>query len=279
MKRQFVEIRNGMLDLAKTLLGLGNDEVAVEAGDVIDRDAFRASGFAFVEVGAVAEAFYFHLVCHGEYTLGTFRLALRKEVQRSDFRRGEEHGRGVFAGGNARSTSNAGGGVKCFVSFVLFNLNVVGIRCGTSADVYITASGDDAVKSSTVNDEVTKDRECLSAEGLNPDGVAILELAHVELAGGDFALRTVRYAVNGQRAHAANAFTAIVVKVDGFLVVGDESFIDDIEHFQEGGVLGDIGRFVGFDAAFGLGIFLTPDLEGKIEGFSHNESFLLSRLS
>lgn len=268
-----------VLALEETFFGLGDDEVAVEAGDVVNRDALRAGGFAFVEVGAVAESFGFHLAGHGENAFGAFGLSLGKEVQRGDFSRGEEHGRGVFTGCYASTASDAGGGVKRFISLVFFNRDVVGVRCGACADVYITAGGDDAVKSRAVDHEVAQDGECLGAERFDPDGVAVFELAHVELAGGDLAFGAVRHTIDGQRAHAANAFSAVVVEVDRFLVVGDESFVDDVEHFQEGAVFRDVVRLVGFDTAFGLRVFLAPDFEGKIEGFGHGKSFLLSRLS
>lgn len=196
MRGQSAKSRNRCL-LAKPLLGLGHDEVAVEAGDVIDRDAFRAGGFAFVKVGAVAETFHFHLIGHGKNALGAFGLALGKEVQRSDFRRGEEHGGGIFAGCHAGTASDAGGGVKRFIRLVLFNRDVVGVGGGTCAHVDVPAGGDDAVKRGAVDDEVAQNRECLGAEGFDPDRIAVLELAHVELAGRHLAFGTVGNAVDG----------------------------------------------------------------------------------
>ena len=58
----------------EAFLGVGSHEVAVEAGDVVHADAFRAGSFTFILVRAVAEAFRFHLLHHGQDALGTFRL-------------------------------------------------------------------------------------------------------------------------------------------------------------------------------------------------------------
>ena len=44
--------------------------------------------------------------------------------------------------------------------------------------------GDDAVEGAAVDDEVLDDRERLRAPGLDRERVAVLEAAHVELAGG-----------------------------------------------------------------------------------------------
>ena len=53
----------------ETFLGVGSHEVAVEAGDVVHADAFRAGSFTFILVRAVAEAFRFHLLHHGQDAL------------------------------------------------------------------------------------------------------------------------------------------------------------------------------------------------------------------
>ena len=72
-------------------------------------------------------------------------------------------------------------------------------------------------------------------------------------------------AVDGQRAGAADALAAVVVEVDRLLALVDEAFVDDVEHFEEGGLLGDVLGIVGFDAALVLGAGLAPDFEGEIE--------------
>ena len=82
----------------EAFLGVGPHEVAVEAGDVVHADAFRAGGFTFILVRAVAKAFRFHLLHHGQDALGAFRLALREQIEVGDLGGREQHGRGIFAG-------------------------------------------------------------------------------------------------------------------------------------------------------------------------------------
>ena len=64
----------------ETFLGVGSHEVAVEAGDVVHADAFRAGSFTFILVRAVAEAFRFHLLHHGQDALGTFRQKAMEQL-------------------------------------------------------------------------------------------------------------------------------------------------------------------------------------------------------
>ena len=71
--------------------------------------------------------------------------------------------------------------------------------------------------------------------------------------------------VNGHRAHSADSLAAIVVEVNRVFAVLDESFVDDVDHFEEGSRCRDFLGLVRFDTAFGIGIFLTPDFESEIE--------------
>ena len=66
---------------------------------------------------------------------------------------------------------------------------------------------------------------------------AVIEMAHVKLAGGGAVVAAVRDAVDHQRAHAADAFAAIGVKGDRFLAFGDQPFVHHVEHFEERHVL------------------------------------------
>lgn len=101
----------------ETFLGVGSHEVAVEAGDVVHADAFRAGSFTFILVRAVAEAFRFHLLHHGQDALGTFRLALRQQIEMGDLGGGEQHGGGVFTGGHAGAAADAGAASKAASAF------------------------------------------------------------------------------------------------------------------------------------------------------------------
>ena len=182
---------------ANGLSGAGNHVVAVQLGNVIHRDTLRAGGLALVLVGAVTEAEGIHLAHHGEHTLVLLGLALGKKVEVSSLGGGEEHGGAVLAAGHAGTTAHACGGVESGVGRLLAHGHVVGVGSRTGADVHETAGSDDVVQSGTVYHEVAQQREGLGAEGFNPDGVAILELTHVELAGGHL-LAAVRHTVDGE---------------------------------------------------------------------------------
>ncbi|SHM14637.1 hypothetical protein SAMN05444266_106526 [Chitinophaga jiangningensis] len=54
----------------------GVDELAVQAGDVSERDFFRTFSFAGTSVGTATETFFIHLRHHVECTGSFFRLAL-----------------------------------------------------------------------------------------------------------------------------------------------------------------------------------------------------------
>ena len=91
--------------------------------------------------------------------------------------------------------------------------------------------------------------------------VAVLEAAHVELADGRAAVRSVRHAVDEEPAGAADALAAVRVERDRILALRDQPFVDDVEHLEEGHVGRDVlGRVVDEPPrAFGPG--LPPDFQ------------------
>lgn len=91
-----------------------------------------------------------------------------------------------------------------------------------------------------------------------------MELAHVELAGGHFGIRTVRLAVDMQRTHATDTLTAVVVERHRFFALVYQVVVQDIEHFEERRVFGDIVHLVRLEPAFCLGVRLTPYLKFEI---------------
>ena len=93
----------------EAFLGVGPHEVAVEAGDVVHADAFRA-GRLHIHTGSCscqslplpsASSWY-------QDALGTFRLALRQQIEMGDLGGGEQHGGSVFTGGHACAAADAG---------------------------------------------------------------------------------------------------------------------------------------------------------------------------
>ena len=250
-------------------LGSASDHVvAVELGNVVYADTLRASGFALVKVGAVAETEGVHLAHHGKNALVLFGMALGQQIEVSSLGRGEEHGSAVLAAGYASTTADASSGVESGVGCLLADGRVVSVRSSTGANVHKTAGGDDGVQSGTVYHQVTQQRESSSAEGLNPNGVAVLELAHVQLAGS-YLLAAMGNTIDGEGAHTANTFTAVVVEVDGLLALVNEFFVYDVKHLKERSFIRNVLSLVGFDAALSLSGLLAPNLERKIK-ICHN---------
>ena len=113
----------------------------------------------------------------------------------------------------------------------------------------IAAGRDDAVEGAAVHDQVLDDREGLGAPRLQVQLVAILEVAHVELAERRAGQRAVRHAVDHAAAHAADAFAAIVVERHRLLALRDQVLVEHVEHLQERHVLVDVRDFVAHHAA------------------------------
>ncbi len=248
-----------LIDGLEEVFDLGGGVVAVELCDHIESDAFGADCLAFADVGATAEAFVVHGADHHEGAAVFFDLTLREAVHVGDFGGGKEHRGSVGTGGDAGATTDTGGGIHRGVGGLFWNGNGVGIDGATGAGGDEAAGLDDAVEGTAIDDEVFDDGQGLGAPGLDGDGLAVFEMAHVELAGGGLLLGTVGDAVDGEGAHPADAFAAIVIKGEGFLSLCYEVLTEEVEHFEKGGILGDVVELVIFEAALVEGAFLTPN--------------------
>jgi len=253
-----------LLDPHEGFLRRGEGVVAIQFGDPANADFFRAGSFTLILVGAVAEAFFVHLADHAEGASVFFRLALGQGVKLAGFGRNKEHGTGIFAGGDTGATTNAGSGVHGGISDFFSNEDAVGVRGGTCTDGHETTRLLNAIKSTAVDHEVFDDREGFGAEWLDPNGVAIAEFTHVKLAGRCSFFRAVGDAVDGHGAHAADAFTAIMVKGHGIAAILNQALIDDVHHLQEGGMIGDLTSLNILEMT-GLTLILTPDFELEVE--------------
>src|SRR5947207_1389866 len=80
---------------------------------------------------------------------------------------------------------------------------------------------------------VLDERKCSRAPRLDPDLIAVLEVPHVELAGGRSAEGSVRNAVDHHAARSADALAAVVLEVNGLFALSAELFVDHVEHLQE----------------------------------------------
>ena len=244
--------------------GAGDHVVAVELGDIVHGDTLRASRLALVLVGAVAEAEGIHLTHHSEHTLVLLRVALGQQIEVRRLGGGEEHGGAVLAAGHASAATNARGGIESGIRRLLAHGHIVGVRRSPGTDIHKAAGGDNLVQRRAIDNEVAQQWEGFGTEGLNPDRIAVLELAHVQLAGRHL-LAAVGHTVDGERTHAADALAAVVIEVDGFLAFVDKLLIHNIEHLEERSFVRDVLRLVGFNAALGLSVLLPPDLERKIK--------------
>ena len=145
------------------------------------------------------------------------------------------------------------------------NRNGIGIGNATRGGADVTSRLDDLVESGAVHHQVADDGEGLGAPRLNPDVVAILELAHVELAGGDAVVVAMGSAVDVESAHAANALAAVVVEAHGMCdAVVDKPLVQDVEHLKEGTIRRDVIDGVGLEMALGAGVLLTPYMQCEV---------------
>lgn len=86
----------------------GFDKLAVETGDVAQRDVFGTFGGAGTGVGAVAEAELVHLLDHGAGTALALYLTLGQKSELAYLGRYEKHSRAVLAGSDACAAADAG---------------------------------------------------------------------------------------------------------------------------------------------------------------------------
>ena len=95
------------------------------------------------------------------------------------------------------------------------------------------------------------------------------------LAGGDRLFVGVGNAVDGEGAHAADSFSAVVVEVNGVTAIVDDAFIDDVEHLKEGGRGRNVVGWIGFDMTLNIRTCLAPNFKSEIHA---NKGMELRRL-
>ena len=174
---------------------------------------------------------------------------------------GKEHCGGVGTGGYAGSATDASGGIHGGVGGLLGDGDGVGVYCATGAGRDKPTGLNDAVQGGTIDYEILDYGQGFGAPRLDGDGLTVLKVAHMELAGGGLFFGTVWNAVDGKGAHTANAFAAVVVKGEGFLSLCDELFAKEVEHFKEGGIFGDFIELVFLEAALVERALLAPYAE------------------
>ena len=245
------------------------DPLAVEAGDVLAFDLLGAFGFAGVGVGAAAEPEFVHTADHLLDALVGLDLSLGQHGEVSHLGTDEKHGAGVLTGCHAGAAADAFGGIHCHIGETFGDGDGVGVGHTAGGDADVAAGLDNLVESTAVHDEVADDGEGFGTPGFDPDFVAVVELTHVELAGGDAVVVAVGTTVDVESAHAADAFTTVVVEAYGVgYIVVDQLLVEDVEHFEERTLWRYVADLVGLEATLGLGVLLTPYMKGKIHFIS-----------
>ena len=173
----------------------------------------------------------------------------------------KQHRTGVFAGSHTCTAADARCRIHGHISIVLWTGDGVGIRDAARGGADVASCLDDLVEGGAVHHKVADDGEHLGTPRLDPDVVAVIEFAHVKLAGGDAIVVAMGAAVDIESAHAADAFSAVVVKAYGVRdAVVDEPLVQDVEHLKERALRRDVVDGVGLEMALGAGVLLTPNM-------------------
>ena len=118
----------------------------------------------------------------------TIYTALGKQGELRNLRRYEEHSRAVLTSSDAGATADARCAVHSLVGILLGDEDSVGILSLTSADGGVAASLDNLVEGVAVYHAVLNHGEGGRAPRLNGDDIAVVEAAHIELAGSSSTL-------------------------------------------------------------------------------------------
>lgn len=243
----------------------GTHVFAVQALDPVCGDLFGACGFTREGVTAVPEAFFVHLADHFEGTSCALGLSLRQDGVLANFGGGEEHGGGVFACGDARTTTDACCSVEGCGGVFASHQDGVGVGSVPCVDGVVSTLLLDTVERVTVDREVFDDGEGLGAEGLECERVTIFVAAHVHLADGGGFLGSVGLAVDHESTGSADAFAAVGFKGYRVFAFADQRFVEMVEHLEERFAGRDVVDVVGDKSTWRVGALLSPDFECNAE--------------
>ena len=98
---------------------------------------------------------------------------------------------------------------------------------------------------------------------LDDDRVAGLESAHVKLADGRSALRSVSDTVDHETARTADSFAAVVIERDRIFALCDQVFVQDIEHLEERHVRIHFRVLIADHPALLVRTLLPPDVKNE----------------
>lgn len=238
----------------------GLAQLTVQERYAIQWDLLRACGRALADILASAETFRIVLVQHRHHALVVLDLTLRQQAQVSDLGRSEQHRRTIRAGRHASAATDADSGLESAIRVGLGNRHRVRLGSGTRIDRDITTGLDNVIQSLTADHQVAQNRESPRTVRLYRNRVAVLESTHVQLAGrGAVLVRAVGHAVDDDTAHPADTLTAVRIEGNWFLTLSEQLLVEDIQHFQEGSVLGYVGKVIFMERALVGRALLTPN--------------------
>ena len=238
----------------------GLAQLTVQETDAVQRDLLRARGRALADILASAEAFRIVLIQHRHHALVVLNLALRQQAQVSDLGRSEQHRRTIRAGRHTSAATDADSGLESTIRIGLGNRHRVRLGGGTRIDRNIATSLDNVIQSLTADHQVAQNRESPRTVRFYRNRVAVLEGAHMQLAGGGAVLvRAVGHAVDDDTTHPADTLTTVRIESHWFLTLSEQLFVEDIQHLQEGSVLGYVGKVIFMERALVGRALLTPN--------------------
>ena len=181
-----------------------------------------------------------------------------------DLRSSEKHGRSIWTGRGACAASDASSRFHCQIGVVLGNRNRVRLRRGAGALRNESTGLHNAIQRAAIDYQIFEERERSDSKRLDCDRRAVAKLSHVKFTHRARMIGSVWFAIDRERAGAANTFAAIGVERDWFLSASDQSLIENVEHFEKRRVRRDVVHFVIDEFAWRLSIFLAPDSQKKV---------------
>ena len=116
----------------------------------------------------------------------------------------------------------------------------------------------DAFVGTSINNQILKNWKGPGAKRLDCDRLALLEGAHIDLAGCT-ATGPLGNAVDDDTAGAADSLAAIALKCNRFLARNNQPVVDDVEHLQKRASFWDVARVDILKMPGSLVGLLTPE--------------------
>src|SRR4030095_7769182 len=185
-----------------------------------------------------------------------------------DLRSSEKHGRSIWTGRGACAAADTSSRFHCQIGVVLGNRNRVRLRRGAGARRNESTGFHNAIQRAAINYQIFSERGLCDSQPLDCDRRAVTKLSHVKFAHSARMIGSVWFAVDRERAGAANTFAAIGVERDWFLSASDQTLIENVELFEKRCVRRNVTYFVIDEFAWRLSIFLAPDFEFEIHIFT-----------